>query len=97
MAATSSMFIILCSVLLRINFEFILKSRGGEVINVHVDIGRGSFKCPRLSTWGGEGVKNGQNLVHVVIVRPPSGYTAPLLEGVLWVPRNPLNFGNYYH
>ena len=27
----------------------------------------------------------------------PSGYTAPLLKGVLWVPRNPLNFGNHYH
>ena len=26
-----------------------------------------------------------------------SGYTAPLLEGVLWIPRNPLNFGNHYH
>ena len=39
-------------------------------MNVHVDIGRGSFECPRLSTWGGEGVKNGQNLVHVVIERP---------------------------
>ena len=27
-------------------------------------------KCPRLSTRGGEGVKNSQNLVHVVVECP---------------------------
>ena len=40
------------------------------VKRVHVDIGRGLGKCPRLSTRGGEGVKKGQNLVHVVIEWP---------------------------
>ena len=39
----------------------------GGVMKIHVDIGRGLEKCPRLSTRGGEGVKNRQNLVHVVI------------------------------
>ena len=39
-------------------------------MRVHVDIVRGSLKCPRLSMWGGEGVKNGQNLVHVVVECP---------------------------
>ena len=33
---------------------------------VHVDKG-GGVKCPRLSTQGWEGVKIGQNLVHVVV------------------------------
>ena len=33
---------------------------------VHVDKGE-VVKCSRLSTRGGEGVKNGQNLVHVVV------------------------------
>ena len=46
--------------------------RGGEVTKIHMDISRGSEKCPRLSTRGGEGVKNRQNLVHVVIERPPN-------------------------
>ena len=35
-----------------------------------MDIGRGLEKCPRLSTRGGEGVKNRQNIVHVVIEWP---------------------------
>ena len=39
----------------------------GGVMKIHLDIGRGLGKCPRLSTRGGEGVKNRQNLVHVVI------------------------------
>ena len=39
----------------------------GGVMKIHVDIGRGLEKCPRLSTRRGEGVKNRQNLVHVVI------------------------------
>ena len=34
---------------------------------VHVDRGWGYVKSPRLSTRGGEGVKNCQNLVHVVV------------------------------
>ena len=42
-----------------------LKGRGGT--KIQVDIGRGLEKCPQLSTRGGEGVKNRQNLVHVVI------------------------------
>ena len=29
--------------------------------------GGGVVECPRLSTRGGEGVKIGQNLVHVVV------------------------------
>ena len=37
---------------------------------VHVDRGGGYVKSPRLSTRGGEGVKNGQNLVHVVVECP---------------------------
>ena len=41
-------------------------------MKIHVDIGRGLEKCPRLSTRGGEGVKNRQNLVHVVIEWPLS-------------------------
>ena len=32
--------------------------------------GGGYVKSPRLSTQGGEGVKNGQNLVHVVVECP---------------------------
>ena len=32
--------------------------------------GGGVVKCPRLSTRGGEGVKIGQNLVHVVVECP---------------------------
>ena len=32
--------------------------------------GGGYVKSPRLSTRGGEGVKNGQNLVHVVVECP---------------------------
>ena len=42
---------------------------------VHVDIlGKGGIvKCPRLSTQGGEGVKIGQNLVHVVVECPLYG------------------------
>ena len=43
---------------------------GGGLTNVHyvhLDIGKRCQKCPNLSTQGGEGVKNGQNLVHVVI------------------------------
>ena len=36
-------------------------------MKIHMDIGRGLEKCPRLSTRGGEGVKNRQNLVHMVI------------------------------
>ena len=39
---------------------------------VHVDKGGGDVKCPRLSTRGGEGVKIGQNLVHVVVECPLS-------------------------
>ena len=35
-----------------------------------MDKGGGYVKCPRLSTRGGEGVKNGQNLVHVVVECP---------------------------
>ena len=34
-----------------------------------MNMGRDSLKCPRLSICGG-GVKNGQNLVHVVIEYP---------------------------
>ena len=43
---------------------------GGGLTNVHddhVDIGKRRQKCPNLSTQGGEGVKNGHILVHVVI------------------------------
>ena len=48
--------------------KFIKQTKGeGGVMNVHVDKGRGLEKCPRLSMRGGEGVKNRQNLVHVVI------------------------------
>ena len=36
-------------------------------MKIHVDIGRGLEKNPSLSMRGGEGVKNRQNLVHVVI------------------------------
>ena len=43
------------------------RGEGRGVLNVHMDIGRGSLKYPRLSTRGGEGVRNGQNIVHVVI------------------------------
>ena len=32
--------------------------------------GGGYVKCPRLSTRGGEGVKIGQNLVHIVVECP---------------------------
>ena len=32
--------------------------------------GGGYVECPRLSTRGGEGVKIGQNLVHVVVECP---------------------------
>ena len=32
----------------------------------------GYVKCPHMSTRGGEGVKNGQNLVHVVVECPLS-------------------------
>ena len=39
-------------------------------MKIHVDIGRGLEKCPRLSTRGGEGVKSRQNIVHVVIEWP---------------------------
>ena len=42
----------------------------GGFMNVHVDIGRWSMKCPCLSTWGGWVVRKGQNLVHVVFERP---------------------------
>ena len=38
-------------------------------MNVHVDIGRWSRKCPCLSTWV---VKNAQNLFHVVCEWPLS-------------------------
>ena len=38
-------------------------------IFVHVDRG-GYVKCPHMSTRGGEGVKNGQNLVYVVVECP---------------------------
>ena len=37
---------------------------------VHVDRGGGDGKCPRLSTRGGEGVKNRSKLVHVVVECP---------------------------
>ena len=36
----------------------------------HADKDRGYVKCPCLSTRGGEGVKIGQNLVHVVVECP---------------------------
>ena len=36
---------------------------------IHVDK-EGDIKCTRLSTRGGEGVKIGQNLVHVVVECP---------------------------
>ena len=36
------------------------------------------LKCPRLSILGGWVVKNGQNLVHVVIERPHIGIIVPL-------------------
>ena len=42
----------------------------GGFMNVHVDIGRWSMKCPYLSTWGGWVVRKGQNLVHVVFECP---------------------------
>ena len=39
---------------------------------VHVDRGGGYVECPRLSTRGGEGVKIGSKLVHVVVEWPLS-------------------------
>ena len=38
-----------------------------------MDRGEGYVKSPRLSTRGGEGVKNGQNLVHVDVECPLTG------------------------
>ena len=35
----------------RLNFEVQFDKRGG-IMNVHVDIGRWSRKCPFLSMWG---------------------------------------------
>ena len=40
------------------------------VTEVHVDNGRGSVKCPLLFSEGGEGLKNRQNHVHVIIECP---------------------------
>ena len=59
--------------------------RGGRgVTKIHMDMGRGSEKCPRLSTKGGEGVENRQNIVHVVIEWPPRGMKyADFREGTL--------------
>ena len=48
----------------------IANTKRGGVMKIHVDKGRGLEKCPLLSTKGGEGVKNRQNLVHVVIEWP---------------------------
>ena len=42
----------------------------GGATKIHMDMGRGLEQCPRLSTRGGEGVINRQNLVHVVIEWP---------------------------
>ena len=44
---------------------------GGDFFPPFVHVDRGGYvKYPRLSTRGGEGVKNGQNLVHVVVECP---------------------------
>ena len=40
----------------------------------------GGGKCPRLSTRGGEGVKIGQNLVHVVVECPQSERSEQFLK-----------------
>ena len=46
----------------------------GGFMNVHVDIGRWSMKCPYLSTWGEWVVRKGQNLVHMVFECPLGSY-----------------------
>ena len=50
---------------------------GGGYMNVHMDIGRWSLIRPWTSTWGGWVVKNGQNLVHMVIEWPLSPTNTP--------------------
>ena len=49
----------------------LIKIGGGAFVQLLFTWTRGGYvKCPRLSTRGGEGVKNCQNLVHVVVECP---------------------------
>ena len=65
---------------------YILGGRGGFCPPfVHVDKGGRVVKCPRLSTRGGEEVKIGQNLVHVVVEWPLSKYGFPFLKQNLFL------------
>ena len=60
--------------LIKVGYMLISYILGGGAFSpfVHVDKGGGVVKSPRLSTRGGEGVKNGQNLVHVIVECPLS-------------------------